>query len=177
MHRLIIFMCLLFFNSESVLAKQTTTTINISVKFREFTCNIVSSRGSSLSFGDVSSTTLTTTSGPEIESDLTLTCRLDASAPELTGSNATSAIQSANLRFTSPASATGAGGDFLDVGNNVAILPFFNNARMRFNNDYNLKTLGASGYKLKFQLVKKSSAGEISAGQVSVVLNAELTYT
>ncbi|KWZ91482.1 hypothetical protein HMPREF3212_01676 [Citrobacter freundii] len=48
---------------------------------------------------------------------------------------------------------------------------------MQFNSDYNLKALSGSGYKLKFKLVKKSSSGTISSGSVSVVLNAELTYT
>ena len=171
------FMALLLFIPVDVLSKSTTATVNLSVKFREFTCNIASSRGSNLSFGDVNITTLTLTEGPEIEADLTLTCRLDSATPELTGNNAITALQSANLRFTSPVSTGGSGGAFLDAGHNVAILPFFNNARMQFNSDYNLKTLSGSGYKLKFKLVKKSSSGTISSGSVSVVLNAELTYT
>lgn len=158
-------------------AKVTSTTVALSVKFREFTCNIASSRGNNLSFGDVNITTLTLTEGPEIEADLTLTCRLDSATPELTGNNAVTALQSANLRFTSPVSTGGSGGTFLDAGHNVAILPFFNNSRMQFNSDYNLKALSGSGYKLKFKLVKKSSSGTISSGSVSVVLNAELTYT
>lgn len=171
------FMALLLFIPVDVLSKSTTATVNLSVKFREFTCNIASSRGSNLSFGDVNITTLTLTEGPEIEADLTLTCRLDSATPELTGNNAITALQSANLRFTSPVSIGGSGGAFLDAGHNVAILPFFNNARMQFNSDYNLKTLSGSGYKLKFKLVKKSSSGTISSGSVSVLLNAELTYT
>ncbi len=171
------FMALLLFIPVDVLSKSTTATVNLSVKFREFTCNIASSRGSNLSFGDVNITTLTLTEGPEIEADLTLTCRLDSATPELTGNNAITALQSANLRFTSPVSTGGSGGAFLDAGHNVAILPFFNNARMQFNSDYNLKTLSGSGYKLKFKLVKKSSSGTISSGSVSVLLNAELTYT
>lgn len=171
------FMALLLFIPVDVLSKSTTATVNLSVKFREFTCNIASSRGSNLSFGDVNITTLTLTEGPEIEADLTLTCRLDSATPELTGNNAITALQSANLRFTSPVSTGGSGGAFLDAGHNVAILPFINNARMQFNSDYNLKTLSGSGYKLKFKLVKKSSSGTISSGSVSVLLNAELTYT
>lgn len=171
------FMALLLFIPVDVQSKSTTATVNLSVKFREFTCNIASSRGSNLSFGDVNITTLTLTEGPEIEADLTLTCRLDNATPELTGNNAITALQSANLRFTSPVSTGGSGGAFLDAGHNVAILPFFNNARMQFNSDYNLKTLSGSGYQLKFKLVKKSSSGTISSGSVSVVLNAELTYT
>ncbi|CAD5352175.1 fimbrial protein [Citrobacter freundii] len=171
------FMALLLFIPVDVLSKSTTATVNLSVKFREFTCNITSSRGNNLSFGDVNITTLTLTEGPEIEADLTLTCRLDSATPELTGNNAVTALQSANLRFTSPVSTGGSGGAFLDAGHNVAILPFFNNARMQFNSDYNLKALSGSGYKLKFKLVKKSSSGTISSGSVSVVLNAELTYT
>ncbi|EPM1687737.1 fimbrial protein [Citrobacter freundii] len=170
-------MALLLFIPVDVLSKSTTAAVNLSVKFREFTCNITSSRGNNLSFGDVNITTLTLTEGPEIEADLTLTCRLDSATPELTGNNAVTALQSANLRFTSPVSTGGSGGAFLDAGHNVAILPFFNNARMQFNSDYNLKALSGSGYKLKFKLVKKSSSGTISSGSVSVVLNAELTYT
>lgn len=177
MRILIIFIFILFFPSEEVLAKEATIHINFSVKFREFTCNIVSSRGNNLSFGDVNISRLTLTSGPEIESGLKLACRLDTSTPELVGSDAASALQSANLRFTSPVSASGNGGDFLDAGHNVAILPFFNNTRMRLNTDYNLKSFSGSEYKLKFQLVKKSSSEAISIGTVSVVLNAELTYT
>lgn len=177
MRVMLVCLSLLCFVTVEAAAKITSTTINLSVKFREFTCNIASSRGSNLSFGNVNITTLTLTEGPEIESDLTLTCRLDTSMPELSGNNAISALQSANLRFSSPASTAGTGGDFLDAGHNVAILPFFNNARMQFNSDYNLKNLSGSGYKIKFKLVKKSSNGTISSGTVSVVLNAELTYT
>ncbi|MGV4237989.1 fimbrial protein [Citrobacter freundii] len=177
MRVILVLLSLLCFITIEASAKVTSTTVALSVKFREFTCNITSSRGNNLSFGDVNITTLTLTEGPEIEADLTLMCRLDSATPELTGNNAVTALQSANLRFTSPVSTGGSGGAFLDAGHNVAILPFFNNARMQFNSDYNLKALSGSGYKLKFKLVKKSSSGTISSGSVSVVLNAELTYT
>lgn len=177
MFRLLALICMLFLlSSGGLYAKQTNTTVNFSVKFGEHTCNIASSGGNNLSFGDVNIATLTTTSGPEIESELTLNCRLDATTPELSGNNALSALQSANLRFTSPVGSPGVGGDFLDGGHNVAILPFFNNTRMHLNADYNLKNLSASAYKMRFQLVKKSSSGTVSTGTVSVVLNAELTY-
>lgn len=177
MFRLLALICMLFLLPPGDLyAKQTSTTINFSVKFGEYTCNIASSGGNNLSFGDVNIATLTTTSGPEIESDLTLSCRQDATTPELSGSNALSALQSANLRFTSPVGIPGSGGDILDGGYNVAVLPFFNDIRMQLNVDYNLKKLSASAYKMRFQLVKKNNSGTVSTGTVSVVLNAELTY-
>ncbi|EIT5672697.1 fimbrial protein [Salmonella enterica] len=178
MFRLFALICMLFFPpSVGLYAKQTSTTVNFSVKFGEHTCNIASSGGNNLNFGDVNISTLTTTNGPEIESELILSCRLDATTPELSGSNALSALKTANLRFTSPVGTPGSGGDFLDGGHNVAILPFFNNTRMQLNTDYNLKSFSASKYKMRFQLVKKSSSGTVSTGTVSVVLNAELTYT
>ncbi|EDW6064638.1 fimbrial protein [Salmonella enterica subsp. enterica serovar Oslo] len=177
MRIILVFLSLLCFFSVEASAKITSATINLSVKFREFTCNIASSRGSNLNFGNINITTLTLTEGPEIESNLMLTCRLDTSMPEITGNNVISALQSANLRFSSPASTGGSGNAFLDAGHNVAILPFFNDTRMKFNSDYNLKNLSGSDYKLKFKLVKKNSSGTISSGKVSVVLNAQLTYT
>lgn len=168
---------LLFFIAGEVSAKVTSTTVNLSVKFREFTCNIASSRGSNLSFGDVNTTTLTETEGPEIETDLTFTCRIDTSAADLTGNNAIGALQSAKIRFNSPDKAIHSGEQVFDVGNNVVILPFFDNKRMFFEYGYDLHRLSASDYKLKFKLVKKSSNGTISSGTVSTVLHAELTYT
>lgn len=175
MRILLAFIWLLYVNPEGVLAKQTSTTINFTVKYREFTCNLVPGPGSNLAFGDVNISTLTLDSGPLIESNLSLTCRRSG-LPDLTGSNAVTALQSAILRFTSPAVTAGVGGDFLDAGYNAAILPFFNNDRMQFNTNYNLKDLSSPEYNLKFQLVKRSITSELSAGTFSVALNAEVTY-
>lgn len=177
MRVLFAFMCVFFLYPKEIQAKDTNTiTINFSVKFREFTCSIKSSDGPDLIFGDVIIDNLTSSSGPEIESELILSCRSDYSSPELNAANSMTLLKSATLRFTSPDLVAGSGGSFFDAGNNVAIIPYFNNARMLFDTDYDLKNNNITAYKMKFQLVKKSDSVDITAGRVTVTLIAQLTY-
>lgn len=177
MRVLFAFMCILFLSPKEVQAKDTNTiTINFSVKFREYTCSIKSSVGPDIIFGDVAINTLTLSSGPEIESELILSCRSDYSSPELNATNSLTLLNSATLRFTSPDLVAGSGGSFLDAGNNVAIIPYFNNVRMLFDTDYDLKNNNITAYKMKFQLVQKSGSVGITAGRVTVTLIAQLTY-